>query len=260
MSIRFLNCASMSPTLIRWHVGGMCLLVDTQQGPVLVDTGLGLHDHQSPSRQMRFMQRLGFGMHTAPDETAVRQVQRLGYSPEDVRHIVLTHIHFDHAGGLPDFPTASIHLHRLEQETLLHPRTWIERYAHDPLDFSHNPNWVLYDQPGEKWFDFDAIPLPFSPAMYLIPLFGHTSGHCGVAIQQEDGWVFQCADALPIGADFDITPNWLNRLIIGSHVPRLKAFSASHPEVRMFAGHAMLTFFEQLTADKTLSSTIKEST
>ena len=49
-----------------------------------------------------------------PEQAAMRQVARLGYAPADVRHIVLTHIHFDHCGGLPDFPAASVHVHRRE--------------------------------------------------------------------------------------------------------------------------------------------------
>jgi len=36
---------------------------------------------------------------------------------------------------------------------------------------------------------------------------------------------------------------WVNRLVIGSHVPRLQAFSATHPEVRLLAGHMWREFF-----------------
>jgi hypothetical protein len=102
MAIQILNCASMSPWWPRWHIGGVCLLVDTDQGPVLVDTGLGLHDHEDPSRLVRFF-RMDLGILYAPDETAVRQVAARGIQPEAVHHIVLTHLHFDHAGGLRIF-------------------------------------------------------------------------------------------------------------------------------------------------------------
>lgn len=243
MTMRILNCASMSPWWPRWHIGGTCLLVDTDQGPVLVDTGLGLHDHESPSQLVKFF-RADFGIHYAPDETAIRQLARLGIRPEDIHHIVLTHLHFDHAGGLPDFPWAKVHLHHKEYESLLHPRTWIEYFAHDKKDFAHHPQWVLHEHATEKWYDFDAIPLPFTPRMYLIPLFGHTSGHCGVAVKDGSGWLFHAADALPVSLEFDITPGWLNRMVIGPHVQRLKAFAEDHPEVRMLAGHNWRSFFE----------------
>lgn len=242
MSIRYLNCASMSPWFPRWHIGTPCLLVDTDQGLVLVDTGLGLHDYESPSGLVQFYQA-DLGIHHTPEETALRRVERMGIPPQDVRHIVLTHLHFDHAGGLPDFPWASVHLHRREVESFRHPKTWVERFAYDRKDAAHQPNWVLYDQPTENWLGFEAIPLPFSPQMYLIPLFGHTSGHCGVAIRDGEGWVLQAADALPTNAEFNLTPMWVNRLVIGSHVPRLQAFSATHPEVRLLAGHMWREFF-----------------
>jgi glyoxylase-like metal-dependent hydrolase (beta-lactamase superfamily II) len=49
-------------------------------------------------------------------ETAVNQIRQLGYQPEDVRDIISTHMHFDHCGGLPDFPWARVHIHRREYE------------------------------------------------------------------------------------------------------------------------------------------------
>jgi aminoglycoside 6-adenylyltransferase len=53
LSIRILNCAAMSPWFPRWRLGVPCLLVETDQGCVLVDTGLGLHDYQRPSKAER---------------------------------------------------------------------------------------------------------------------------------------------------------------------------------------------------------------
>lgn len=243
MSIQILNCASMSPWWPRWHIGGVCLLVDTDQGPVLVDTGLGLHDHEDPSRLVRFF-RMDMGIPYAPWETAVRRVAARGIPPETVHHIVLTHLHFDHAGGLPDFPSARIHLHRKEYEALQHPKKWIERFAYDRKDFEHGPDWVLYEHATEKWFDFDAIPLPFSPRMFLIPLFGHTSGHCGVAVEDGAGWVFACGDALPIVGDYKI-PDRVKQIMVGSHFNVLERFADSHPQVRMLAGHDWKTEFDE---------------
>ena len=51
-----------------------------------------------------------------PAETAVRQVEALGYSKSDVRHLLLTHLDRDHAGGIPDFPNAKVHVHHREYD------------------------------------------------------------------------------------------------------------------------------------------------
>ncbi len=233
----------MAPWYLNWQVGAACLLVETGQGLTLVDTGLGLHDYLRPSLMVRFF-RAGFGIANDPERTAFRQVVRLGYRPEDVTDIIQTHLHFDHAGGLPDFPHARVHVHLLEYQSLQHPRGWIER-AYDRCDFEHGPRWVLYSHPTAEWRGFDAIPLPFTPDMYFIPLFGHTSGHCGVAIREGSGWLFHCADALPANANFDITPAWMNRLVLGPHVPCLRDWAAANPDVRLLAGHMWLESFNE---------------
>jgi glyoxylase-like metal-dependent hydrolase (beta-lactamase superfamily II) len=246
VGIRFLDCAPMRPWWPRWDVGGPCIAVETDQGLVLVDTGIGLHDHQNPYWIVRLF-ALNFGLRRDPDTTAVRQLERQGIPSEAVRHIVLTHLHFDHAGGLPDFPHALIHVHQREHQAFLHPRSWIE-LAYDRADAAHGPRWVLYDHTDADWLGFEAIRLPFNPVMYLIPLFGHTRGHCGVAIQDGDRWMFQCADALPVSVDNSATPAWLNRIVLGNHGPRLRAFAQEHPEVQMLAGHMWRSFFERQTS------------
>lgn len=236
MAISFFNSATMYPKFLNWKVGNLPLLVESNQGLILVDTGLGLHDHESPTRMMKFF-HFQMGIPYNPEETLIRQLDRLGINPVDVKHIVMTHLHFDHAGGLPDFPWVQVHLHKKELDAKNKPKIWLERFAYDQADFAHNPKWVPYETCTEKWFEFDAIPLPFEPKMYLVPLFGHTSGHCGVAIQDGLGWFFQAGDSIPTNAEFDLTPDWLNRLVIGKHVARIKAFAQSHPEVKVVAGH-----------------------
>ncbi len=236
MTITFLNTATMFPMFLNWNVGNLAILVDTNQGPVLIDTGLGLHDHESPNRRVRLFRKV-FGIPYAPNETAIRQLDGMGISATSVQHIIMTHLHFDHAGGLADFPWVQVHVHQKEYAAMLKPKSLMERTAYDKADFSHLPHWKTYDQCNQKWFDFDAILLPFQPRIFLIPLFGHTSGHCGIAIEDGDGWVFQAGDAIPANADFDVTPMWLNRKVLGNHVQRIKEFSQAHPEVKIVAGH-----------------------
>jgi hypothetical protein len=119
MRIHHLNCGTMRP-----YAGGLvnatatsifargrcvihCLLVETEAGLALVDTGWGARDYASPSGAVRLFTRI-MGCICDPEETAIRQVARLGYAPSDVRHIFVTHMHLDHAGGLSLKPP-SIH-------------------------------------------------------------------------------------------------------------------------------------------------------
>ncbi|KAF0108883.1 MAG: beta-lactamase domain-containing protein [Anaerolineaceae bacterium] len=245
MPIRILNGFSKS---LPWppyrRIGAVCLLAETNDGLLLVDTGLGLHDYEQPTRMMRDFMTVMRAVRD-PDLALVRQIARSGRDPGTVRHIVLSHLHLDHAGGLPDFPQAQVHVARREYETLRHPRKLLE-IAYNKADFAHGPRWNLHDLRGETWYGFDAVRLPgIEPQVWLVPLPGHTSGHCGVALQTETGWVFFCGDAAPVNLDFRFGPVALYRPTIGPHVPRLKAFAAAHPEVRLIAGHMFLDFFEK---------------
>ena len=68
--------------------------------------------------------------------TAARQIERLGFRAADVRHIVLTHLDFDHAGGLDDFPRAAVHMLAAERDYALQQKTWMDRQRFRPQQWS----------------------------------------------------------------------------------------------------------------------------
>jgi glyoxylase-like metal-dependent hydrolase (beta-lactamase superfamily II) len=242
MAIYYLNCFTCNARIPRhWQSGALCLLVESDDGLVLVDTGLGSRDYLAAPGVLRLF-KLVTSMPLIPEESALCQVSGLGYRPEDVRHIVLTHMHFDHAGGLPDFPWAKVHVHHREVEAIKSGkfrRLMDGGYNRRILD--HEPDLVAYEWIGDRWYDFDAIRLPFEPEMWLLPLFGHTLGHCGVAVKYRSGWLLHTGDAAFFAQD---APAWMVRLALGPHQSRLRAFAAAHPEVRMTTGHMKLDYFK----------------
>jgi glyoxylase-like metal-dependent hydrolase (beta-lactamase superfamily II) len=180
-----------------------CLLIETDaHGLVLIDTGYGLrdvdHPHRPPHPRITRAMRTMLNIKLREEETAIRQIEALGFSPADVRHIVLTHLDFDHAGGLEDFPGATIHLLEKEYSAATGPRTgFVPRNRYRPAQFNDVRNWRRYGSTGEPWFGFDAVRdlegLP--PEILLVPLPGHTWGHAGVAIRKADGWLLHAGDA-----------------------------------------------------------------
>ena len=89
-------------------------------------------------------------------ETAHDQIVALGHSVDDVRHIVLTHLDLDHAGGIPDFPRARIHVHAREHAAAI-TRTIPTRPGHHiEGHFARAPNWRTWDDGGERWFGFEG--------------------------------------------------------------------------------------------------------
>jgi glyoxylase-like metal-dependent hydrolase (beta-lactamase superfamily II) len=171
--------------------------LETEAGLVLVDTGVGTLDVTAPlPRLSRFFVSL-LRPRLDMEETALRQIQRLGFSPADVRHIILTHLDFDHAGGITDFPEATVHLLGAELDAARQRRTSIERARYRPLQWPPPSSWQPYSADGEAWFGFDSVRaldgLP--PEILLVPLAGHTPGHCGVAIRTTDSWLLHAGDA-----------------------------------------------------------------
>ncbi len=193
----------MCPVAARYLLGDdqriVChvLLIEGSDGLTLIDTGFGTADVNAPPRSsaafnwmMRPKLELG--------ETAISQVRALGFDPTDVKHIVVTHLDIDHAGGLPDFPAAQVHLWSREYEAMQRPpmRERV-RYAVGKPHWAHGPSWVTHDFGGDEWLGFESVRvLPQSDSeILMIPLPGHTLGHTGVAVRRDHGWVLHCGDA-----------------------------------------------------------------
>ena len=206
MRVHHLNCATLCPVSARLvnGVGGLfssaniichCLLIETNNGLILIDTGLGTHDLAHPGG-LGFIFRKIIRPQLSMDETAVQQVRKLGYRPEDVRHIILTHLDLDHAGGLSDFPSAAVHVSASEYNSAMAAKTVRKKFRYHKGHWSHNPKWNTYPADGDKWFGFEAVrAIDEENDIFLVPLNGHTDGHCGVAVKTSDKWIFHCGDA-----------------------------------------------------------------
>jgi glyoxylase-like metal-dependent hydrolase (beta-lactamase superfamily II) len=260
MRIHHLNCGTLCPHGARlmngtsgWLAPGEvvchCLLIEADDGLILLDTGFGVEDTRNPRRlgpifgMMRPRAELG--------ETALKQVEGLGFDPADVRHIVATHLDPDHTGGLPDFPRAEVHVFAPELEAALHP-VLRDRARYLAAHWSHDPRWVRHEVEGDRWLGFESVRiLPGIDAeVLLIPLPGHSRGHTGVAIDTDDGWLLHCGDAYFHHGDVatpPATPPALrlfqrvtaadNRLRVANR-ERLRELAARHgEEVRLLCSH-----------------------
>ncbi|KAB7836074.1 MBL fold metallo-hydrolase [Streptomyces mobaraensis] len=193
-----------------------CLLIETESdGLILVDTGLGTADRRDPEGTLGADWVAYAQPARDPEESALRQVVRLGHAPEDVRHIVLTHLHRDHTGGLPDFPDARVHVHPAEYRAVTDPadphhRHSLDRFA--PAHRAHGPLLtpaVADEGEGARWFGFPGVARPRGLVceLLLVPLPGHSAGHAGVAVRDTAGrWLLHAGDAYMYHGETERTP------------------------------------------------------
>ena len=204
-NIHHLHCGTMCPacaplvsqTGLQAHIICQCLLLETDRGLVLIDTGLGLQDY------LHTQQRLGRLIHQFGkieiniQLSAVQQIQQLGLNPKDVQHIFVSHLDFDHAGGISDFPQATVHVLASEFNAT-QSLSFKNRIRYKNNQFKQHRFWNFIEHTqGESWFNLEKVmglPL-FQDEILMIPLLGHSAGHCGIAIKQAEGWMLFCGDA-----------------------------------------------------------------
>ncbi|MET9486808.1 MBL fold metallo-hydrolase [Nocardia sp. NPDC006630] len=210
MRIHHLNCGTMAFGLV-----DHCLLVETRTELVLVDTGYGLGCVREPGKMLG-ASRFLMGPKLTEKETAIWQIQALGYDPRDVRHVILTHLDLDHSGGLSDFPEATVHVHGPEFRAATATPTLSERLRYRAAQWAHGPKWMVNEVEGaEEWFGFTSVrDLPgLPPEILVVPLAGHTRGHAGVAIDSGNGWLLHAGDSFMLESSIDPespnTPLWL---------------------------------------------------
>jgi glyoxylase-like metal-dependent hydrolase (beta-lactamase superfamily II) len=191
ITVHHLNCGTIQAAPDATAVCH-CLLLEGRDRLALVDTGTGLLDVRDPDGRIgrQLIEAVGFRFDES--DTAVRRIERLGYRPGDVAHVVLTHADPDHSGGLADFPQAQVHISEEEYAALASGNP---RYL--PGHFDHGPRWTTRPRSESRWFGLEARPLDLGLGsdVLLVPLFGHTLGHCGVAVDRGDRWALHVGDA-----------------------------------------------------------------
>lgn len=270
MKIHHLSCGTLCPiggSLIDGYSRGLTgklvchtLAIETEaSGLVLVDTGFGVEDMRTRGRNISGVMKKLFHPQFNENQTALRQIEEMGFKREDVRHILLTHLDVDHSGGIKDFPEATVHLLADELEYAKTSRSFKNRHRHGltsaQLQFT---KWQTYREDGTRWYGFNAVQnlVGLPPEFLMIPLRGHSCGHAGIAINDSDRWLFHAGDAYFYRGEMDptgytctpglslmqnlmetdrqarITNQWLLRKLVKRYSPEIDMFS-SHDAIEL---------------------------
>ena len=169
-----------------------CLLVEHDAGLVLIDTGLG-NKESDKFKDIYGVANEGTGGRTRLEDA----LARLGYRPEDVRWVINTHLHFDHAGGntyrdpagnvVPTFPGARYVVQKGELDFARHTN---ERTAASYLPHNFEPvSFELVDGEAEVLPGIRCLPTP-----------GHVPFHQSVLVESGGERACFLADLVPTSA------------------------------------------------------------
>ncbi|MCG3174232.1 MAG: putative quorum-quenching lactonase YtnP [Myxococcota bacterium] len=165
-----------------------CLLIRDDGRLILIDTGIG---NKWPEKDA------GFFAINRSQSSLTGSLAQLGVTPDDITDVVLTHLHFDHAGGVsglndgvlvPAFPNARIHVQRQNWDWARSPSDR-DRGSYRPENFSlfeGSPKLRLLDGPGE-----------ILPGVSSLISNGHTFGLQVVQVEYPKGPVYYAADLIP---------------------------------------------------------------
>jgi N-acyl homoserine lactone hydrolase len=169
--------------------------IEHPEGVIVVDTG-----EDARASQRSYFARWHPGLRAfrewvEPEQEIGPQLARLGIRPGDVRWVVLTHLHTDHAGGLHHFPDTETLVTRTELEYGSGLRGRLRGYV-------ANKHWPAWFRP--TMVELEPEPLrPFPQSLRLteagdvtlVPLPGHTPGQIGVLVDEGDHSVLLAGDS-----------------------------------------------------------------
>ncbi|MDM1044961.1 MBL fold metallo-hydrolase [Myroides sp. 1354] len=253
MKIHHLNCVAIqSPT--GDNAIGHCVLIETAAELILLDAGISSIDLAQPSLHFSKALIQQIGLNLTEIRSAKEQILALGLDPNCVTTVVLTHLDFDHSSGLLDFPQATVHIGVEELASFVQGNP---RYLSFVLE--HQPKIEVYAASPEHWLGFEAryLSIHSDLKMALIPLFGHTIGHCGITFEVDKQVYFYIGDAYYLRAELTDPHHPVHELTATRAVNntqrietlnRLMTFVKDHPEVCVFGYHDAAEFDDELGA------------
>jgi glyoxylase-like metal-dependent hydrolase (beta-lactamase superfamily II) len=170
-------------------------LVEHPEGAILVDTGETARVMESgyfPPWHLYF--RFAIRMSVTPADELGPRLEELGVAASDIRIVVLTHLHTDHAGGLGHVADREVLVSRRELELARGsagkfrgylPHRWPEGLRFEPVDFEERPYGPF---PHSR-------PLTEAGDVHMVATPGHTPGHASVVVEDGDRRVVLAGDA-----------------------------------------------------------------
>ncbi len=223
--------------------------VEHPLGNLLVDTGFAVrYRDQRRSFPVSLFDRMTHASFDAESDPVVKQLPRHGIDPASIRWVLLTHMHFDHAGGLPDLPSARVVVPRAEWAAA-HRSTLFAAYrGYAPSMYRDlSPEAFLVEWPERPYATFErSVDLFGDGSIVLVDAWGHTPGSMAIFVNLPSGERFLfVGDAAWVRANYRLPAHksWKTRTIdngrrnVMQTLWRLKRLEELAPEVKIVPAH-----------------------
>jgi glyoxylase-like metal-dependent hydrolase (beta-lactamase superfamily II) len=168
-------------------------------GAILIDTGLhpSVAVDLNPRDLMgRFAPLLFKDLRMDPEQSVQAQLRDRGIDPGAVNTVVMTHLHYDHASGVSEFPAATFVVSKEEWEAASNGG---ERHGYVKRQYDHAFDWRTIDFEGPAIDSFTpfgrSADLFGDGSVRMVFTPGHTDGHCSVILRLRDRDAIVIADA-----------------------------------------------------------------
>ncbi|MGE3974740.1 MAG: MBL fold metallo-hydrolase [Bdellovibrionales bacterium] len=175
------------------------LLLKSKDMNVLVDVGVGGDFIEKYGEKMGSKFAEIYAVQNSPNADSLeKSLNRWGLKPQDIHHVILTHLHFDHAGGatkwesgklVPTFPNAKYYVQKANLETARKPNI---REKASYLKPNFEP---LIESHVVQLLDGDVKNL--LPNLSVFVTNGHTLGQQLVRVEDEKSVLTYCGDIIP---------------------------------------------------------------
>jgi N-acyl homoserine lactone hydrolase len=219
------------------------LITHPTAGPILVDTAFHASVATKPSANLGKLVARFARPRIEPGRDLTAQLRERGIEAEDLKTVVLTHLHFDHSSGIAEYPNATFVLSKAEWEAATtDPRPFMRGYRPAHFDYLFDYRTVDFDGPGissyasfGRTFDLlgdGSIRLAFTP--------GHSAGHCSVVARLKDRDLVIAGDAIYTTAQLeggDPPPRPLDMHMWKRSLRDLQQFARTYPRAEILPGH-----------------------
>lgn len=181
----------------------------------------------------------------APEEEIGPQLQRLGIAASDVRRVVLTHLHTDHAGGLHHFPHQEILVSKGDLDHASGRIGRLRGYTNERFPRWFDPTVVQLSSAPYGPFP-QSQPLTGAGDVTIVPLPGHTPGQIGVVVEDGDHVVL-------LAGDSSYTEDLMLRGVVDGPSPDDAAAQRTHARIRALAAETPTVYLvahDPRTADR----------